>query len=300
MIDPASFAKDLSALPHLVPRDYFHGIRPRSLCLADNIVVFLRRNKQALQQRTFESRPHHRHVLLVTFQTAGSINVDGAAYPLQPGTAFLIRPYQFHFYIDLQGDELCWLFITFETENDQPFDSFANLPLQLGPEHLRRCLEIAQAYSRRDSADAALDLLTLSASTLLTQLRHLALERSAPLVKQPPRSSSGYALVERVNHLLESHSEARADIQRLSQGLAISESHLRKRFKALTGISLGSYLVHYKLNRAVKLLAHSNASLTQISLDCGYESLPAFSRSFKAKLGVTPSQYRKNATFAGR
>ncbi|MBC2607499.1 AraC family transcriptional regulator [Pelagicoccus albus] len=35
--------------------------------------------------------------------------------------------------------------------------------------------------------------------------------------------------------------------------------------------------------------------MTEIADDCGYGSLAAFSRTFTAKMGVTPSQYRKQS-----
>lgn len=292
---PRGHAAALASLPNLLPRNYFQGIRGRNLCLADNIVVFHRTEKRSLQQRNFESRPHHRFVLIVCFETPGSVNVDGHAYQLQPGTAFLIKPYQFHFYMDIASDTVSWLFITFEGRNLIPFESFANTPTELGATEQDRCLAIARGYSLRDqSDDSTLDLLALSACTLLTQIRSLAQKRSASLIRKRS-STDGYAIVEKINHILENRPDEAVGIHELATRLALSESHLRKRFKSLTGLSLGSYLVHYKLNRAVKLLAHSDASLTQVSVDCGYESLAAFSRCFKQKLGLSPSLYRKRA-----
>lgn len=291
-------ADELARIPNLLPRDYFHGVRSRNLCLPDNILVFLRAKRGALQRRNFESRPHHRHVLVICFETSGSINVDGSVFHLQPGDAFLIKPYQFHFHMEIAQERVAWLFITFETANPVPFESFANVPVRLQETDLQRAIAIARSYSECDGSDATgQDRLVLATLILLNEIRWLSQQRAKPLINTRPSSSTGYAIVDRINSLLDGSLCTNSSIQEIARDLALSESHLRKRFKALTGLSLGSYLVHYKLNRAVKLLVHSEASLTQISVECGYESLAAFSRSFKTKLGIPPSRYRKTSTF---
>ena len=161
---------------------------------------------------------------------------------------------------------------------------------------IQQALDLSRAYldlapSNPDHANRFL----LSVARFLTDLRLASQEQATPLPRPISPARSERSLVQRINRLLYDRLAEGIGIQELGQRLALSESHLRKRFRALTGISLGSYLVHYKLNRAVKLLAHSDASLTQIATECGYESLAAFSRSFKAKLGLTPSDYRKDA-----
>ncbi len=298
MKENLEFVEALTSIPNLQLRDYFHGVNSPNLCLAENIVVFLRTQKQVLQRRNFESRPHHRYVLILCYKTAGSINVDGSAFHLQPGVAFLFKPYQFHFYMEIEKDSLAWLFITFESKNPTAFDRFANTPIELDSQQLEDAITIAHDFAHRDKPDDSyFDRLTLATSTLLNQIRSNSYKQSYSFMPPRAASSTGFALVEKVNRVLENQLSEAISISQIADTLAISESHLRKRFKSLTGVSLGSHLLHYKLNRAVKLLARSDASLTQISVECGYESLAAFSRSFKSKLSISPSQYRKTNTF---
>ena len=279
-----------------VPQSYFQGIRSNQLCLPDNIVVFLRSDRETLNQRNFESRPHHRHVLIVNCMSAGSVSVDGAVYHLHPGEAFLIAPFQFHFYLEVQHPSISWLFLTFETATPGAFASFVNQPIALDTALLQQAAMLAQLYcSLTDDDRNSSNELVLSAGLFLTHLRRKAQNDNPPLARPIPAAISSGTLIPRINRLLYDRLAEGIGIQELGQRLAVSESHLRKRFKNLTGLSLGSYLVHYKLNRAVKLLVHSEASLSQIAVECGYESLAAFSRSFKSRLGVTPSQYRRNA-----
>lgn len=295
-----SWLATLDSLGDHAPRDYFHGVRADNLCWPDNIICFLRRSRSDLNQRNFESRPHHRHVLIVVLETPGSVSVDGAVFHLHPGDAFLIAPFQFHFYLQVEQRALAWLFLTFEAPNPAAFSVLVNTPVALDPAEKERALAIAKSYLAAESGNAfASNMLILDTARFLLELRETATARAGEPLPSRVLNKAGaeYTLLQRVNRLLYDRLAEGIGIQELAQRLALSESHLRKRFRSLSGVSLGSYLVHYKLNRAVKLLTHSSASLSQIAVECGYESLAAFSRSFKTKLGTSPSAYRKGSAF---
>ena len=280
----------LEPLRGVTPADYFHGVRAPDLCRVDNVLAFLRSERAVLHESGFTTRPHHRYVLLVNFQTEGTINVDGVAFRLHPGEAFLIAPYQMHFYMDVADAAIRWVFFTFEAEQRETFEPILNLPITLADAEMAETQRLALAYLGVDTAGAgARAALLLGLSLLINRLKQVGTRRTPHL----PPSGADDGLIERVNRLLTWHLEERIKIGGLAERLAMSESHLRKRFRQLTGMSLGNFLLHYRLNRAIKLLVHSEQSLTQIAFDCGYESLAAFSRSFQTKVGKSPSAFRK-------
>ncbi|MFW6354678.1 MAG: AraC family transcriptional regulator [Verrucomicrobiota bacterium] len=291
MQPPSSLLEELESLPRRAPPDYFHGVRAAELCRADNLLVFLRRERSVLFETGFATRPHHRYVLVINFATAGTLHVDGVGYRLHPGEAFLLVPYQLHFYLDVAAEQIRWLYFTFEAREAGAFEAFRNLPLALDAAELAEALRLARAHGRVElDGPGGREALILGFALFLTRLKQQGLRRGPPLVAP----SIGDALLERINRLLAWHLADGLDIGALAGRLALSESHLRKRFREATGMSLGHYLLHYRLNRAIKLLVHSDASLTQIAAECGYESLAAFSRAFKAKLGETPSSFRRS------
>jgi len=81
--------------------------------------------------------------------------------------------------------------------------------------------------------------------------------------------------------------------EQIAQALFTSPSRLYKRFKAETGISLGAYQDKLIFYRATLLLAEQQLSLKEISQQLGFCDQYYFSRRFKAQMGVTPSNYRK-------
>lgn len=70
--------------------------------------------------------------------------------------------------------------------------------------------------------------------------------------------------------------------------LYISRRTLTRRFKKETGLSLGQWRLQAKLHYALRMLSEGS-SVTQVAIDLGYNSISAFSRSFKSVFGFSPS-----------
>jgi AraC-like DNA-binding protein len=79
----------------------------------------------------------------------------------------------------------------------------------------------------------------------------------------------------------------------LAQKAGISEVYLRKLFISNLGITPKQYILDLRLKKAKQLLTDTNHTVTTISEKCGFTSPYHFSRIFKEKTGVTPTQYLK-------
>ena len=73
-----------------------------------------------------------------------------------------------------------------------------------------------------------------------------------------------------------------------------SESHFMKFFRENMGTSFISWLDKYRLSMAARMLVLTDNSILQISTQAGFSNLSYFNRSFKARYGMTPRQYRKS------
>ena len=80
----------------------------------------------------------------------------------------------------------------------------------------------------------------------------------------------------------------------LAEKLGISEVYLRKLFHEHYGTSPKQYIIDMRIQKARQLLENGTETITEISEQCGFSSLYHFCRLFKAKVGLTPSDYRKN------
>lgn len=73
----------------------------------------------------------------------------------------------------------------------------------------------------------------------------------------------------------------------------ISVNHLTKRFKELTGYTPKQYLSECRLANAKYMLIHTDISVQDISVKCGFQDVNNFIRKFKAEVGVTPYKYKE-------
>jgi AraC-like DNA-binding protein len=75
----------------------------------------------------------------------------------------------------------------------------------------------------------------------------------------------------------------------------VSESHFIRTFKETFGETPHRYLQRRRVERAMFMLRERDATVTEIALDVGFLSLGTFSRTFRAIVGQTPSQFRRGA-----
>jgi AraC-like DNA-binding protein len=84
------------------------------------------------------------------------------------------------------------------------------------------------------------------------------------------------------------------DYRQWAQRLSLSESTLRRRFRAQMGVPIHEYTIERRLARARLLLIDTNTPLKSIAAQLGYESEYFFSRQFKQRMGVSPRLYRQS------
>lgn len=80
--------------------------------------------------------------------------------------------------------------------------------------------------------------------------------------------------------------------ERLATLAGMSKSSFVERFRQVMGQRPGSYLRHWRLDRAAEALQHSTATIDGIAATVGYASQEAFSRAFQSRFGASPSAWR--------
>lgn len=78
----------------------------------------------------------------------------------------------------------------------------------------------------------------------------------------------------------------------LVQNMAVSRSVFFKKLKTLTGLAPVEFIKEIRINRAVQLIETGEFSMTQIAYMVGINDPRYFSKCFKQKMGMTPTEYR--------
>ncbi len=91
---------------------------------------------------------------------------------------------------------------------------------------------------------------------------------------------------------LAENSDAPRDFALLAREAGLSERSLFRSFQRETGLSPGQWRRQMQILISLEMLADGK-SVTETSLEVGYESMGAFIRAFRQIVGVTPTVYAK-------
>jgi AraC-like DNA-binding protein len=87
--------------------------------------------------------------------------------------------------------------------------------------------------------------------------------------------------------------ELTLSIRAVAQRVEISPFHFIRQFEAVFGKTPHQLRIHTRLERAKRLLAQGQHSVTDVCMELGFSSLGSFSDSFTRRVGETPSAYQR-------
>lgn len=92
---------------------------------------------------------------------------------------------------------------------------------------------------------------------------------------------------------IQSHYKEQISLEDIAGAGIVSRSQCCRIFKEIMNKTPNDYLVEYRINKSIDLLADSNKKITDVAYYCGFNGSSYFSETFKKVMGVTPRQYRK-------
>lgn len=101
------------------------------------------------------------------------------------------------------------------------------------------------------------------------------------------------ALIESVRAELLKDLDRTFTLKELALKTGISKSKLARGFKQMTGATVYGYQLQARLERAKEMLLTSEAPISDIGADTGYQAVDSFSKAFKKQYGLSPLDYRK-------
>ena len=93
--------------------------------------------------------------------------------------------------------------------------------------------------------------------------------------------------------IIEERIQEKLTVEHLANSIHFSKYHFQRMFRETVGESVMRYVTKRRLSLAAEELAGTDASILEIALKYGFDSHEGFSRSFRAYMGVTPTEYRK-------
>ena len=109
------------------------------------------------------------------------------------------------------------------------------------------------------------------------------------LQKSPKRAN--YDIAESARRIIDYNFGRDITMQEISNTLHVDAAYLSRKFSLKYGVAPKEYLIDKRIAHAKKLLRESDASIKEIAASIGYFDQLYFSRIFKKKVGVSPTDF---------
>lgn len=98
--------------------------------------------------------------------------------------------------------------------------------------------------------------------------------------------------VKEIKELILDSKETKLSLSSLSNHLQLHPAHLSREFNRYFGTTLGNYIRHLRINKAIILMHDKQKTMTDICYDCGFYDQSHFISTFKKMYRNSPSKYR--------
>jgi len=109
----------------------------------------------------------------------------------------------------------------------------------------------------------------------------------------PPCSPTDPPCIYDAKQFVRLHLGERLTNRQAAQALHLEESYFCRLFHRLTKMTFHAYVAQARVEQARTLLRNSHLRIGQIASDAGFQSASDFNRVFKARVGMTPTEFRR-------
>lgn len=140
------------------------------------------------------------------------------------------------------------------------------------------------------SADIIVSQLTLLILFLLRE----AIEPTGSKIKNINVVQNENEIIRLAQQYVAEHIREKLSVPRVAAHVDVSPSYLTVLFHKNLQISPGEYIRRIKLQESKQMIRENNLNFTQIASELQYSTVHHFSRQFKDKFGITPTEYAKS------
>lgn len=116
-------------------------------------------------------------------------------------------------------------------------------------------------------------------------------------LRLPSGREMGYREVAAAVAVIEKSFGSELSRAELATAAGLNEQQFERRLRRVFGLSFSGLVRKFRVEHGSRLLVEGEKPLAEIALECGYSEQSAFTRQFKATVGIPPGRYR--AEFGG-
>lgn len=249
----------------------------------------------------------HKEVEL-TLILSGQIRyqVNDRVYDLHAGDGLFCNANALHTGHRIDGQDCRYLAVTFHPRavygfegsavqreyvtpvlTDAALGSLAFRPGEPGADGILGALR--EIYELYKEPPAGYEMLLLEKLMRIWHFVYLLAGEKAPA----PGQGRDIERLRRILSYIQGHYAEKITLEDIASRVSICKSECCRFFKKYMRESLFDYLLYYRVEMSLPLLAAGEKSVTEIAEQTGFSSPGYFARVFKAQMGCTPGNYRK-------
>jgi len=228
----------------------------------------------------------------LTYVDQGTLHsvVEGQDLLLEQGDMMLYGPGQWHMqYADMDVAPR-YVTISFDAAGCD-LSKLTNRKFRSPQKAIALLQQMLREQERMDphSNDMIISLLTVLLITLLREV-------DTPGDKLQPAHciNSENEIISRAQQFISKHVREKLTVPMVARSADVSTSYLTALFHKHLQISPGEYIRRIKLQESKQMIREGNMNFTEIATVLQYSTIHHFSRQFKEKFGLTPTEYAKS------
>lgn len=243
-----------------------------------------------MESYNYDSHFQSKIEIAYCFSGVQNVRIGETVYTLKKGDAVYISPNVVHEYIKSENDSSeATEVVSLMSETD----FFASVL----PELVTKTPEssfVPAEYIDRSTAMAFRKMLESTDKLELLGWGCIALSGIVKNLNMVPlKKHDGFNLAPSIVSYINSNFQKPLTIKFIAKEFGYSQSYIAHIFYDQLKIPFRTYLGSVRSEHAKDLILKTGKSLTEISYECGYNSLNTFCRCFKKRYGVTPSEIKR-------
>ena len=232
-------------------------------------------------------------ILELTYVDQGSMHsvVEGQDILLKQGDLVIYGPNQWHMQFAEFGVAPRFVTISFDISNGD-LTPLLNRKFT-APQHTVTLLQ--QMLQEQEKMDAFSSNIILARLELLLLL--LLREDKEPRAGKLQTSNAVHSeneIICQAQQYISTHIREKLSVPLVARQVDVSPSYLTALFHKNLQISPGEYIRRTKLQESKQMIRENNLNFTEIAAELQYSTVHHFSRQFKEKFGITPTEYAKS------
>lgn len=227
---------------------------------------------------------HKNLELIYVLKGAVNCTVNNVPYCLTSGDFGLCLPCEIHRYVP-ERDTLYWVLV-FSEDFVRSFSKY--ISGKIGDGFCFRCAIEDENYIKQHLIDnKAPTFFTLKSCLYAICEQYI---KNVNLIERNCRELENMSII--ADYIFENHKK-NISLKSLSKRLGYDYNYMSRYFRNVFNMTFTDFVNIYRLETAIELLDNTNAGITEIAFESGFQSVRAFNSFFKKNMNMPPSQYRK-------